>query len=195
MTPSLALRAIPAALVACALTLGTAVAQTTPQPPAPQAAPQPPMPPHGMHGGRGLHMQRDLDRLKTSLKLDAKQTALWDRAVEATKPQGDWRERMKANRDRMEALIDDPNFDPRKAAAEMDRAEAERTARKKAVRESWFAVYDSLNPTQRGQAREFLRSRMSRGMHGMRDRMMMRMHGPDGMRGAPPAPPAPPAPR
>ena len=146
-----------------------ALAQTAP---AAQPAPMPPMPPHPPMGMRGLgmmrghHMMMELDRLKTSLKLNASQAALWDKAQGLMKPPTDMRDQMKARRDRMAAMLDDPNFDPRKLAADMDSAEAEQKAKMTAVRDAWFALYDSLNPVQRGQAREFLRSRMGR-HHGM----------------------------
>jgi len=134
------------------------------------------MPPHGpmgQHGpgGRGMHMMKEVDRLKTSLQLNATQAAAWDRAVAQMKPQPNTREQMKARHDRMTSMLDDPNFDPRKMAAEMESVAAERKARMTAMRDAWFAVYDTLNPVQRGQVREFLRERMShmgheRGMHG-----------------------------
>lgn len=117
------------------------------------------------HGG---HMMREVARLKTSLKLDANQTQLWDRAEALMKPPAGLREQMKARHDQLAAALDDPNFDPRKLAADMDAAQAERSAAMKAVRDAWIAVYLSLNPVQRGQAREFLRSHMMHGpwMHG-----------------------------
>ena len=131
---------------------------------------------HGMHGmeamcgGRPMQMMRDVARLKTSLRLTPEQAALWDRAAQQMKPPADLREQMKARHERMAAMLDDPNFDPRKLAAEMDRMQSERMERHKAMREAWFAVYDQLNPVQRGQVREFLRSHMGRGEH-MRGRM------------------------
>ena len=148
-----------------------AEAQTAPTT-APAAPPTPPHHPpmgdwgHGDRGGPDLHgghrMMREVERLKTSLKLDASQTALWDQAQGLMKPPTDRREQMKARRDRMAAMLDDPNFDPRRMAAEMDSAQNERRAKMASVRDAWFRVYDSLNPVQRGQAREFLRSHMSR---------------------------------
>lgn len=160
-----------------------AEAQTAASPPA--AAPMPPRPPmeRGEPGRRGEHgMMRELERFRTSLKLDARQAALWDRALATMTPPGDRREKMKAERERVSALFDDPNFDPRKLGAEMDSRDAERRARMTATRDAWFAVYDSLNPVQRGQAREFLRSRMSRphGMGGMGPMGAMHRHGGDG---------------
>ncbi len=167
---------------------------------------QPPMPPHGPGPeGRGMpggHM-RDLERLKTSLRLNPSQVALWDRAEQQMKPPTDGHEQMKARRDRMAAMLDDPDFDPRKLAADLDSADAERRAKMTAMRDAWFAVYASLNPVQRGQAREFLRSRLG-GRHGMHERMGEHggermdehhgpMHGRDGAAGRPPMPPAPPS--
>lgn len=144
---------------------------------------------HGMQamcGAHPMHRMHDMARLKTSLRLTPEQAALWDRAAQQMKPPADLREQMKAAHERMAAMLDDPNFDPRKLAAEMDNMQSERMARHKTMREAWFAVYDKLNPVQRGQVREFLRSHMARGER-MRDPMgsMHRgMHG-DHDKGAP----------
>ena len=118
---------------------------------------------HDMHGMRHMHMMRELARLKTSLRLTPEQAALWDRAEQQMKPAADVREQMKATHGRMTAMLDDPNFDPRKLAAEMDRVQTERMAKHKTTREAWFAMYDKLDPVQRGQVREFLRSHMAHG--------------------------------
>lgn len=162
-------------------------AQTTT---APAAAPMPhPIGPEG-HGSGGRHLMREVERLKTSLKLTPSQKALWDRAQEQMKPPADLREKMKARHDRMAAMLDDPDFDPRKLAADMDSAQAEHHARMTAMRDAWFAVYASLNPVQRGQAREFLRSRLAQ-RHGMGERIrehMGWMHKHDGEPGQPPVP-------
>ena len=155
-----------------------ASAQSAPPAPPGAVAPMPPRPPmghdgFGMHGGPGRHgghRMMELQRLKTSLKLDASQTALWDQAEALMKPLGDEHEAMKARHARMAAMLDDPGFDPRKLAADMDTAEAEHRARANGVRDAWFALYDSLNPVQRGQAREFLRAHMSRSQ-AMHERM------------------------
>ncbi len=120
---------------------------------------------HGMRGMHRMHMMHELARLKTSLRLTAEQAALWDRAEQQMKPAADIREQMKARHERMAAMLDDPNFDPRKLAAETDSMQSERMAKRKSMREAWFAVYDKLNPAQRGQVREFLRSHMARGEH------------------------------
>ena len=178
-----------------ALAVGGGVALTTvahAQAPADgrSAAPMPPRPPMGPDGPRmrGGHPMMQLERLKTSLRLDANQAALWDRARERMKPPADLHEQMKARHERMAAQLDDPAFDPRRLSAEMDSADAERRARTTAIRDAWFAVYDALNPAQRGQVREFLRSHLSRG-HDIGG-----MHRRDGEHGHPPMPPAPPAP-
>ena len=167
-----------AVLVAVSACLATATAVEAQTPPSNSSAPASmrPQPPDGAdrmhegeHGGPGMHMMRDLAAFRTSLQLNAQQSALWDRALAATKPEDGMRQRMKARHDQMLAMLDDPNFDPRKMAAAMDRFDTEREAKTTTVRDAWFAVYDSLNPVQRGQAREFLRERMSHrrgGMHG-----------------------------
>lgn len=130
-------------------------------------------------GKRPMHMMHDVARLKTSLRLTPEQAALWARAEQQMKPPADLREQMKAQHERMAAMLDDPNFDPRKLAADMDRMQSERMARHKAMREAWFAVYDQLDPVQRGQVREFLRSHMARAerMRGHMGSMHRGMHG------------------
>jgi len=168
--PSRFLPALVAVVIAAtaSFAVATVVEAQTP-PPVPGARPPGAPPPHGErggpHGGPGMRMMREVDQLKTSLQLNASQSALWDKAVAQMKPPTDLREQMKAHHDKMTAALADPNFDPRKIAAEMERADAERRARMATIREAWFSVYDSLNPVQRGQVREFLRERMSH-MHG-----------------------------
>ena len=179
-------RFLPGLLIA-ALAAGGGVAVTTIA-----HAQTPPM----MHGGPGMqgrHMMMEVERLRTSLKLNASQAAAWDRAVEQMKPPTDLRDKAKAQHERMASMLDDPAFDPRKWAADMDSVEAERRAKMTSVRDAWFAVYDSLNPVQRGQAREFLRSHLSRS-HGMRERMGWMHRDGDGPK-PPMAPPPPAAPR
>lgn len=156
--------------------IDAAQAQSAAAPAAGTTAAMPQMQPHSpgghepqAHGGR---MTREVERLRNSLKLSPGQAALWDRALQQARPPTDLRDRMKGRHDRMAAMLDDPDFDPRKLAADMDGAEAERHSQMTAMRDAWFAVYDALNPVQRGQAREFLRSHM--GHHGGR--------GPDGHR-------------
>lgn len=167
-------------LLAAALSTGFVAvpvhAQTGPAAPTAATAPMPRHPPmdHAGPGMRGRRMSMELDRLKTSLKLNPSQTALWDRAQSQMMPPADGRERMKGMHDRMTAMLDDPNFDPRKLAAEMDAADTERRTRTTAMRDAWIVVYDSLNPVQRGQVREFLRLRMSR-LHRMGTHMQGHM--------------------
>lgn len=153
----------------CMALAGVAYAQTT-GPNAMQApsatdtrAPRMSQGDHGMRGMHRMRMMRELARLKTSLRLTPEQSALWDRAEQQMKPAGDVREQMKARHERMTAMLDDPNFDPRKLAADIDSMQSERMAKRKSMRDAWFAVYDKLNPVQRGQVREFLRERIARG--------------------------------
>lgn len=184
-----------AVAAACATPLVTQAQSTPPAPTAQPDAPRPPMPPHARPHG----MERDLDRLKTSLRLDGKQTALWDRAAARMKPPADAREAFKARREHVNAMLDDPNFDPKKLAAEMDQEQAKRDAEMKDRRDAWITVYESLNPVQRGQVREYMRGRLARGpFFGPGPAMWMHggPHGhgprPEGMP-TPPAPPAPPS--
>ncbi len=194
-----------AVVVATAASFGAAtVVEAQTAPPTPPARPANGMPgdgpgPHrpgmpdgpGMRGGpemhgHGMRMMRELDRLKTSLQLNGSQAAAWDKAVAAMKPSGDPRAEMKSHRDRLAAALDDPNFDPRKLAAETDRTETEHRARMSMIRDAWFSVYDTLNPVQRGQVREFLREKMTHGPM-MGGRMEWRQHGEPGRMPPPPA--------
>ncbi len=186
--PSRFVPGVAAIVVAAATCLAAATVVDAQTPPA-----GPGMHP-GMHDGHGPMMgpMRELDRLKTSLRLNAQQSALWDRAAAAMKPDGDPRETMRATHDRMLAMLADPNFNPRAMAAEMDRVGDEHRAKMRTVREAWFAVYDSLDPGQRGQVREFLRERMSKhDHHGMRGEWMH--HDDERHPPMPPAAPTPPA--
>jgi Spy/CpxP family protein refolding chaperone len=195
------LAAVAIAASAC-LAVATVVQAQTPPPPrsaSADARPMPARPPGGPmmehEGGHGMHMMREMGQFKAALQLNAQQSALWDKAVANMKPPADMREQMKARHERMTAMLNDPNFDPRKMAAEMDSVAAERKARMSSIREGWFAFYDSLNPMQRGQVREFLREKMMRGHHGhhgrgdMRGRMEWMQH--RDSQGQPPMPPAP----
>ena len=188
------MKRIASGLLVAALAAGASVTVVTLAEAQTMAGQPPTPPPHGPgredHGLPDGHMMREVERLKTSLRLTPSQVALWDRAQQQTKAPGDLHEQMTARHERMVAMLDDPDFDPRKLAADMDSADSDRRTRMTAVREAWFAVYASLNPAQRGQVREFLRARLSHrgGMpeHGGGP------HGHDGDAGrSPPPPPAP----
>jgi len=154
-----------AALVAGACLLPALALYGQSAPPAPPApgAPGASMQRPGQRWEHPMHdrMERELGRFKASLRLDARQSALWDQAAMQMKPRGDQREEMKAHHDQVTGMLDDPNFDPRKLAAMMDQDQARRMAEMKTKRDAWIAVYESLNPVQRGQVREFLRERMA----------------------------------
>lgn len=172
-------RLLPSAL-ALVLASPVALCYAQPAPPAPPSRMEGPHgPDHGpMRGPGGRHMMRDVERLKTSLRLDPKQTALWERAADRMKVGAEGREQMKTRRDRMTALLDDPNFDPRKLVAEMDGQSAERDAQRKNMRDAWIDVYESLNPVQRGQVREFMRSHLAQGPFMHRPAQWMHRDGP-----------------
>lgn len=155
-------------LIAASLAAGviaTTATQAQSSTPTPATASRPQLDIDGAPGMRGRSAMMELERLKSSLRLDGAQTALWDRARSLMNMPGGQRETMRGRRERLAAMLDDPAFDPRKLSAEMDGNESERRAGMTGMREAWFAVYDSLNPVQRGQAREFLRSHMRR-LHG-----------------------------
>ncbi len=174
---------------AAALVTAVAFAQSAPTPP---TGPHPARPgmEHGMqhpdmdHEHGGFFMPHQLAGLKTSLHLTPQQTALWDKAEKAMTPPPDARakmeEMMKAHHAQALAALADPKFDPRKFAAEQekqrDEMQAQRKARMNTIQEAWFTVYDSLDAGQRGQVREFLRTRFEMRAkawhhHGERDGM------------------------
>ncbi len=183
--PSRTLAALLAA--ACIAPVFAIQAQTSTATAAPSAPTAPAAPPARAHPRGGPwdgmhhrdHMARELARLRTSLRLDDKQGALWDQAVGRMQPPADARERMKAHHDRLTAMLDDPNFDPKKLAAEMDREEARRTSEMKGARDAWIAVYESLDPVQRGRVREYLRGHMANGPDRFGPRGGMRGHRPE----------------
>lgn len=117
---------------------------------------------HGM-----AHGMKEMSRLHTDLKLDAKQEALWQEAEKAGKENmGSMRERMEKQRAATLALLDQPGADLRAVLKQMDEARAEgrkqQEARHEATRERWLAVYDSLDAAQKEKARLFFKSRMKR---------------------------------
>lgn len=112
---------------------------------------------HHAHPGRDLG--RGLARLHDELKLDAKQEALWKSAEQgqrdARKEAG---ERLREEHRKTLAALDAPGADLRSVLSRMDEVRAEGEKRRLADRERWLAVYDSLNPTQKEQARVFVRA-------------------------------------
>lgn len=106
---------------------------------------------------------RQLARLHHELKLDAQQEALWQAAEqgmrEARKGLG---ERLREEHRQTRAALAAPDADLRAVLARLDEQRAERDKLRLADRERWLALYDSLNPTQKEQARNFLRQQLER---------------------------------
>lgn len=136
----------------------------------------------------GMAMHHDfaewrMHRISEELALTPQQQVLAKSAMEKMRPS---HEEMEAMRKRHEAhlvALMDPNFDPRKAAAEEDAEHAAMEAHKKDARNSWFALWDTFNPDQRVKARLML-LKMAEHEHGHGGEHG-EMHGPDGMHGGP----------
>ena len=162
-------------------------------------------PPRGDHPGYGyggpgvphaharapmLH-ERAMVRLHDELKLDAQQEALWKDAVGFARAHRDaMRAGMVKDHAEIKALLDQPGTDLRAVAKRMDELRADALKQRDAVRDRWFAVYDSLGAGQKEKARLFFKDGMER-MERMADRARERPG-----RGQPrPAPAPAPAPQ
>ena len=147
----------------------------------------------------GMAMHHDfaemrMHRISEELALTPQQQQLAKSAFDKMRPS---HEEMEAMRKRHEAhlvALMDPNFDPRKAAAEEDSEHAAMEAHKKDARGAWFALWDTFNPDQRVKARLML-LKMAEREHGHRGERGEHgeMHGPDGMHGGPDGMAPPPA--
>lgn len=121
--------------------------------------------------GRGMaqgmqHGMKEMSRLHTDLKLDAKQEALWQEAEKAGKDSmGGMRERMDKQRKAALDAFDQPGADLRTVIKQMDQFKDEGRKQHEANRDRWLAVYDSLDAGQKEQARRFLKSRLERMEH------------------------------
>ena len=118
-----------------------------------------------MHGAKGM------SRLHDSLKLDATQETVWQNAVQANKDERTtMRDKFREQRDEIKAMLDKPGADLRAVAKRMDEVQAEGQKLRMASRDRWLTVYDSLNPEQKEQAREFFKNKMERRGHRGHDR-------------------------
>ena len=165
-------------IAALVLSLGLAGAAFA-QPPADAGGPRP-----GMHGHSMFH-GKALQKLHDTLKLDAKQEALWQEAEQFAKSRFDGkREQFRAHREEIDALLGQSGVDLRAVLKRMDEFRAGGEKERDAVRERWLAVYDALDAGQKEQVRLFLKS----GAERMQRAMMHRSE--HGLRKAMPLPPA-----
>ena len=179
---------------ALALSLGLAAAGSFAAPPR-EGGPAggPGMHPHAHAMAPMLH-ERAMVRLHDELKLDAQQEALWKDAVSFAREHRDaMRARMAKDHAEIKALLDQPGTDLRAVAKRMDDLRGEGLKQRDAVRDRWFAVYDSLGAGQKEKARLFFKDGMER-MERMAERARERP-GRGQPRNAPPAPSAPAAPQ
>ena len=123
--------------------------------------------PRGEHPGPGMGMPghhamihgRAMARLHGELKLDATQDAQWKEAEKFSRDhRATMRERFQKERAGIKAMLDQPGADLRAIAKRMDDLKAEGLKERDAVRERWFAVYDTLNPEQKEKARLFFKA-------------------------------------
>jgi Spy/CpxP family protein refolding chaperone len=101
---------------------------------------------------------RALARLRDELKLDAQQENLWKEARAFTREQrGAVRARMERSRAEIRTLLEQPGSDLRAVTQRMDALRAEGLVQRDAVRDRWFAVYDSLGAEQKEKVRLFFK--------------------------------------
>lgn len=117
----------------------------------------------GMPGHHAMVPGRAMNRLHDELKLDAKQEALWQETDKfAQDHRNAMRERFSKERAEIKAMLDQPGADLRAITKRMDDLRAESMKERDAVRDRWFAVYDSLNAEQKDKARVFFKTGMER---------------------------------
>ena len=128
------------------------------------------------HGGRGegpdfVHV---LAALKSELKLNTSQQAMWDAAVTQSKSA---RDAGRANFDKvrtaMSAELAKPEPDLGAVAAVADDAQAANTAIRKQIRSQWLALYATFTPDQKAVVKDALGKRVAR-MGKFHDKMMQR---------------------
>jgi hypothetical protein len=101
---------------------------------------------------------RALARLHNELNLDAQQENLWNEARAFSREQrGAVRARMERGRAEIRTLLEQPGGDLRAVTQRMDALRAEGLVQRDAVRDRWFAVYDSLGAEQKEKVRLFFK--------------------------------------
>jgi Spy/CpxP family protein refolding chaperone len=107
--------------------------------------------------------ERVMDRLRGDLRLDEKQEALWKEARDFARAQRDAvLARLAKDRAEIKALLDQPGADLRAVERRVAELRAEGQQLRGAVRERWFAVYDSLGDEQKEKVRLFFRDGMEK---------------------------------
>jgi len=128
---------------------------------------------HGRHG-EGPDFVHVLAALKSELKLNTSQQAMWDAAVAQSKSA---RDAGRANFDRirtaMSAELAKPEPDLAAVAAVADDAQAANTAIRKQIRSQWLALYATFTPDQKAVVKEALGKRVER-MEKFREKMLQR---------------------
>ncbi|WP_244193842.1 periplasmic heavy metal sensor [Bordetella genomosp. 12] len=137
------------------------------------AAPDAPPPPPAAGQPRGPMMDRDgmwipglgpLSKAQVeSLKLDAKQQALFDKARDASRQAMEARRQSgPAPHELLEAQLNAGKLDPHALAAEGDKRRAQFEGQEAALRTQWLAVWDSLNDAQRTQVTQIVKERVAK---------------------------------
>jgi periplasmic protein CpxP/Spy len=128
------------------------------------------------HGGpgQGLDFINVLTALKSDLKLNTSQQAMWEAAAAQSKSA---RATGRANFDKvrtaMSAELAKPEPDLVAVAAVADDAQAANTALRKQIRSQWLALYATFTPDQKAVVKEALGKQVAR-METFRERMMQR---------------------
>ncbi|AMD47629.1 periplasmic heavy metal sensor [Bordetella holmesii] len=148
--------------IAAGVTIAPAVAAPDAPPPAPAAG-----------HPRGPMMERDgmwipglgpLSKAQVaSLKLDAKQQALFDKARDASQQAMEARRQAgPAPHELLQAQLNAGKLDPYALAAEGDKRRAQFESQETALRTQWLAVWDSLNDAQRAQVTQIVKERVAK---------------------------------
>ncbi|EWM41107.1 heavy-metal resistance family protein [Bordetella holmesii 35009] len=125
-----------------------------------------------------------------SLKLDAKQQALFDKARDASQQAMEARRQAgPAPHELLQAQLNAGKLDPYALAAEGDKRRAQFESQETALRTQWLAVWDSLNDAQRAQVTQIVKERVAK----MKEHHGKRGEHRSGRRGKPPAPLPPPS--
>ena len=128
------------------------------------------------HGGpgQGPDFINVIAALKSDLKLNTSQQAMWDAAAAQSKSA---RDTGRANFDKvrtaMSAELAKPEPDLAAVAAVADDAQAANTALRKQIRSQWLALYATFTPDQKAVVKEALGKRAAR-MDKFREKMMER---------------------
>jgi len=133
-------------------------------------------------GPEGMGPMRGLERLHKELNLNAQQEELWKKAQAAQREAfRAMRAKGEETRAKLRVEIDKPGADLKQFAQLRDQLGAQMRAQmeatRKQVRETWFAVYDTLDSGQKEKVRVGIRDGMDRMGRHHRGGPRAEMHG------------------